>query len=107
MVKSEIVSYKLVYLSMVKNILPCSKYVYPMYQKIFELKDGLGTRLSTLLKADHARVYQKVHLGIIVFRTGMKTLKTAHAEATMVLWSVSLNFLLKLKRCPCRKTHSG
>ena len=102
MVKSEIVSYKLVHLSMVKNILPCSKY--PM---IFELKDGLGTRLSTLLKADHARVYQKVHLGIIVFRSGMKTLKTAHAEATMVLWSVSLNFLLKLKRCPCRKTHSA
>ena len=44
-----------------------------MCQKIFELKDLLGTRLSTLLKADHARVYQKVHLGIIVFRTGMKT----------------------------------
>ena len=105
MVKSEIVSYKLVHLSMVKNILPCSKY--PMYQKIFDVKDGLGTRLSTLLKADHARVYQKVHLRIIVFRTGMKTLKTAHAEATMVLWSVSLNFLLKLKRCPCRKTHSA
>ena len=46
MVKSEIVSYK------------CSKYIQ-CGQKIFELKDGLGTRLFTLLKADHARVYQK------------------------------------------------